>query len=249
MPNLDKRFISIARYAEVGFPEDICPVVFVDGCNLRCPYCLNTKIVDPKDDKFIPFEDIIKRLDSWNEDSVIISGGECCMPHPNGSIAEMARAFKERGKKVGIATNGTYPKVVYELLKEKLIGFVGVDCKFFPCLEDNNVVKALIVGGDNSMAVNVAETFSILKQWHLDFKDAKSEVRTTLYPPFIGMCELMRISSIIPSGSKWVLQQYRKNIKFDGIENEVDPISEDEARRFLLLARKNCNVHVDMRWP
>jgi len=252
---LDRRFVDMNRICEAGFPDDVWPVAFVAGCNLRCPYCLNASIANPKSEtKFIPFEEVVARLDEWGEDGVVISGGEPCMPHPEGTIIDLARALADAGKKTGVSTNGTYPSILADLTNNKLVSFVGLDCKFAPNVgSPSTIVNKLspMAGDADPVAVNYAVqgSLTVLKQWHSFDPDARSEVRTTLYPPIVGEDDLKAIGWKIHPRSRWVLQQYRPNTMFDGRRNEVEPYSEDEAARLLAVARGSCEAKVEMRWP
>jgi pyruvate-formate lyase-activating enzyme len=43
--------VGMNMVAEAGYPNVVCPVIFLSGCNLRCPYCLNSSIsrrADPR---------------------------------------------------------------------------------------------------------------------------------------------------------------------------------------------------------
>ena len=258
MINLDHRFVEISRISEAGFPSEIWPVVFVANCNLRCPYCLNVGIVEPKaDTKFVPADEILEQLDSWGEDSVLVSGGEPCEPNSDGSIIEIAKFFIEHNKKVGISTNGTYPDILSELIRNKLVEFVALDCKFSPIVfvPDEislNVFNASIVAGTSdpvSILGKLQGSLEVLRQWHDRDPEARSEVRTTLYPPIVGKSDVEEIARLVHPKSSFFLQQYRKNINFAGIENPIDPYNDDEVAKLLAVAKENCKAPVSMRWP
>jgi len=36
------------RFSLIDYPDKICAIVFIQGCNFRCPYCHNPELVDPK---------------------------------------------------------------------------------------------------------------------------------------------------------------------------------------------------------
>jgi pyruvate formate lyase activating enzyme len=250
MPAND-RIVAMNRIAEAGFPDHIWPVVFVAGCNLRCPYCLNASIVEPKPGTaFIPFDDVVKQLDEWGEDGVTVSGGECCMGE--GQMVEMAKDFLSRGKKVGIATNGTFPLSLFVLVHDRLASFVGMDCKFSPFPSEVALSKASIVApGQDPTAIirDVNESLDVIRHWHDVDKDAKSEIRTTLYPPLVGEQDIVEIAGLVHPKSKWVLQQYRPNLKFDGAGNDIAAYPDEEVERLFGVAKAICKAPVGMRWP
>jgi pyruvate formate lyase activating enzyme len=62
----------------VDWDRKISMVIFLAGCNMRCPFCYNVKLVlHPEKLSTVPFEQIEKRLKrntGWT-DGVVITGG------------------------------------------------------------------------------------------------------------------------------------------------------------------------------
>ncbi|MEM4474577.1 MAG: anaerobic ribonucleoside-triphosphate reductase activating protein, partial [Candidatus Bathyarchaeia archaeon] len=43
------KFSGLQKTSLIDYPDKVASVLFVPGCNLRCPYCYNWRIVlDPK---------------------------------------------------------------------------------------------------------------------------------------------------------------------------------------------------------
>jgi len=59
--------------------------------------------------------------------ALVISGGEPTL-QPK-VIKELAVYYKEKGKKIGLYTNGSNPNVIKQLLNNNLIDFVSLDIK------------------------------------------------------------------------------------------------------------------------
>jgi organic radical activating enzyme len=224
-----------------------------------CPYCLNGNIVNPKADaKFVPVEEVLHQLDEWGEDRVLISGGEPCQEHSEASISEMVQFFVSHNKQVGISTNGTYPKELSMLTINKLVSFVALDCKFSPLISDRlggirqKIFNASILGGSIDPVAFIHKlrgSLEILNQWHESDPEAQSEVRTTLYPSIIYKPDIEEIATLVHPRSSFVLQQYRRNINFAGIENPIDPYNADKVEELLAVAKSKCKARVSMRWP
>ena len=256
MTGLDKIILEMSRLSEAGFPDEVWPVVFFSRCNLRCPYCLNPEIVEPKKDaKFIPVDEVLKQLDSWGEDCVLLSGGEPCSDLLSASaVIGMAEFFVSNGKRVGMATNGTYPDALGMLIERQLVSFVALDCKFSPMASNPEAIvkKASIIAGPSGpveIALRLQTSLETLQQWHEHDPATRSEVRTTMYPPLVGEQDVREIAELVHPRSQFVLQQYRQNIMFDGTKNPVEPYGEDEVARLFAVARENCGAKVSMRWP
>ena len=94
----------------IDYPGCPATLLFLSGCNLRCPYCHNPGIVNGEYD-VIPFEaiedHIIKRKNVI--EAAVISGGE---PTLHLGLADLCDKIKSRGLKVKIDTNGLEPDVL-----------------------------------------------------------------------------------------------------------------------------------------
>jgi pyruvate formate lyase activating enzyme len=139
-----------------------CPAVllFLPGCNLRCPYCHNPGIVNGEYDE-VPFSDIkdhiIKRKDVI--EGAVISGGE---PALHSGLKDLCGEIKSLGLKVKIDTNGLEPDVLADcrpdylaldiktsLDKYRLLNIpdqYGIDCRE-RLSKSINIVRSM---GDNA---------------------------------------------------------------------------------------------------
>lgn len=246
---LDNMVVAINRLSE-SEQDQFWPVVFLGGCNLRCQYCLNTSIVEGKL-KPIPIDSVLAKLNDWKEDGVFVSGGEALMPNRSGSTIELLRKLAEGGRKVGLATNGTYPVALKELLTQPgLLSFVSIDCKFSPLVsEEEAAKKAAYLRGYAGIEKDMLKSLLAVFDWHTVDTNARSEVKLTLYPPAVGEDDVVTIAKLIHRDSKFVLQQYRQNIMFGGEDNEAVPYPADEVERLKVVAVKSCQAKVEVRWP
>ena len=111
-----------------NFVDKPCCVVFLGGCNFRCPYCFNPELVFNKkedeitEDKFFSFLDSRKGL----LDGVCITGGE---PTLSKGLVEFISKIKEKGFLVKLDTNGSNSSVVKELISNKLVDYIAMDIK------------------------------------------------------------------------------------------------------------------------
>ncbi len=107
----------------------ICAVVFLPYCNLRCPYCHNHRLVlKPDSLETIPLEQILERLTPLNDwiEGVCITGGE---PTIHRGLPVLLRKIREAGFKAKLDTNGTQPDILHYLITEQLVDFVAMDVK------------------------------------------------------------------------------------------------------------------------
>lgn len=118
-------------------------IIFLGGCNLRCPTCHNHQLawdmnalptVDPVD-----IRSYLRDRAGWL-DGVTITGGE---PTMVPGVGELLFEVKKFGLPVKVDTNGMRPDVVKDLLQYKLADVFAVDVKGpyakYPSLTGNAV--------------------------------------------------------------------------------------------------------------
>lgn len=127
----------------------VSSILFVGGCNFRCPYCHNFNIAFSNDSvETIPEEAVFDRLfelKNWVE-GVVISGGE---PTLYGEeLVMFLKKLKKRNLRIKLYTNGSNPDILELLIKEKLVDAISMDIKH--SLQIYNVIA-------NSKIVDIAE--------------------------------------------------------------------------------------------
>jgi len=161
--------------------------VFFRGCSLRCPYCQNHPYLQGWESVELDFvKEQIKKSKPFVS-AVVFSGGEPLMQEAIVPLAEFA---KEMGLAIGIHTNGCYPEMARQLVKQKLIDKFFIDIKAPP---DDPELYGKVTGCGQSQAVkktseqitaSVIETLEIADSCGLEL-----ELRTTLIRDFIGSRE------------------------------------------------------------
>ncbi len=119
----------------IDWPGKLCAILFVGGCNFRCPFCHNHPLVlAPEGMETIPFEEIMIRLaarKNWLA-GVCISGGE---PTLSPGLPRMIARLKAEGWAIKLDTNGSRPEVLAQLLADNLLDMVAMDVKA-PLVQD-----------------------------------------------------------------------------------------------------------------
>lgn len=127
---------GVEKLTTLDFPGRLAAVVFTPGCNFRCGFCHNPHLVDgnrlkeTKDD-IIPEESFFNFLRQREGllEGVCVSGGE---PTIQPDLVEFSLKIKKAGFLVKIDTNGTNPKILEDLIKEKAVDFFAMDIKTNP---------------------------------------------------------------------------------------------------------------------
>jgi len=113
----------------VDWPGRSCAVLFLAGCNFRCPFCHNHPLVlDPDGLASFPLEEVIANLHPLKKwlGGVCISGGE---PTLDPKLPELLSLLRQEGFSLKIDTNGSRPEVLAELLSLDLLEMISMDVK------------------------------------------------------------------------------------------------------------------------
>src|SRR3989344_5633428 len=120
---------GLQKTSLIDYPPYTSCVVFLAGCDFRCPFCQNPDLIlNPEKLETVKQEDFLeflKKRKKWL-DAVCISGGE---PTLYEDLPEFIKKIKDLGYKVKIDTNGNNPNAIEELINKKLIDYVAMDIK------------------------------------------------------------------------------------------------------------------------
>ena len=112
----------------LDYPSKVACIIFTQGCNYKCPYCQNSGLIDHSNEDLIDEEEIFKYLDKRKGiiDGIVISGGE---PTIQKDLKDFMKKVKEKGFLIKLDTNGSNPKLVEEIINEKLVDYIAMDIK------------------------------------------------------------------------------------------------------------------------
>ena len=120
------KFGGIQKTSIIDFPNKISSILFTVGCNLRCPFCHNWRLVLNPKPPFLSEEDALKILESRKKyvDAVVITGGE---PTMNKDLPDFVERLKKKGFSVKLDTNGFFPQTLAKCLPN--LDYVAMDMK------------------------------------------------------------------------------------------------------------------------
>lgn len=186
---------EVEKSSFIDYPDKISTVIFVKGCNFRCPYCHNSHILE-NSKKQIDQKELFKFLDKRKKfiDAVTITGGE---PTLYSELYEFINELKDRGFFIKLDTNGTNPKMINKLLKDNLLDYIAMDIKA-PLDRYSDVTKSLV-------DINkITESVNLIKKSSIDY-----EFRTTVCKELIDLDEILTIGNYIKGSKKYILQNFR----------------------------------------
>ncbi|MFH2138621.1 MAG: anaerobic ribonucleoside-triphosphate reductase activating protein [Candidatus Omnitrophota bacterium] len=219
----------------IDWEGKLSSVIYLPGCNLRCPFCHSSSLVTGDDSlPDVPFQDIkdfFEEKRGWI-DGVVIGGGE---PTLHKNLCALLTDIKKEGLLVKLDTNGTNPDVIRDLIDYKLVDYIAMDIK--APLDQQKYEKA--VGG--AVDINkIRESIAILLASDIDY-----EFRTTVVPAFINREDILSISSTIGGAKRFVLQQFNHKDTLDPEMLKVKPYNPDELKVLAKIGQehvKSCFV-------
>jgi len=221
------------KFSLIDYPKNISAVMFTFGCNFRCPYCHNPELVDP----ILlngPLEEgfILDFLESRKNklDGIVITGGE---PTLQDDLVDFIFKIKDMGFLVKLDTNGSYPDIIDNLIRNNLVDYIAMDIKapFERYREITNV--------DVDLA-KIKESIELIMNSNIDY-----EFRTTVVKSQLMMEDIVSIAKIIEEARLFVIQRFvpTKVLNPEFINETTYSKEElDNLRVDLLKLVKNCIV-------
>ncbi|PVX25006.1 MAG: anaerobic ribonucleoside-triphosphate reductase activating protein [Candidatus Bathyarchaeum sp.] len=227
--------MDVKGFLDVSFVDwdtKISSVVFVGGCNFRCPFCHNVNLVlQPENLDTIPMVFIDEQLDKQKGwiDGVCITGGE---PTLYGRLPEFCQKLKQRGLLVKLDTNGTNPALLKELIDKRLVDYVAMDVK--APLDTENYSKATGVKAEKLLE-KVKQSIKLLMDSGIDY-----EFRTTVVPTIHTVKDIEQLCNQIKGCKKYVLQKFDVSIGKTVLDEKFmeKKIDEDEFQKYIDVAQK-----------
>lgn len=190
---------AIKGFIETSFLDwrsKIASVVFLPGCNFRCPFCHNHQLVsDPDQFQTIPIEGVLDRLEVFTGwiDGVVVTGGE---PTAHPGLPALLGQIKDAGFAVKLDTNGYRPWVIEELVAANLVDLVAMD------------LKAPLESAAYSRAAGRELDLSRLRR-SIDFlksSGVEHEFRSTIIPTWHDEPALNAMGQTLRGCRRWTLQ-------------------------------------------
>ncbi len=210
----------------VDWPGRVSSVLFLGGCNFRCPYCHNHQLVlNAGRLSGKPPEEVLARLKSFGPwlDGVVISGGEPCL---DPGLVDLCRDFKSAGLTLKIDTNGSRTEVVEELIKEGLIEAVSMDLK---APLDDEILHHKLAGVPADLEA-VSRTIDLLLSSGIEV-----EFRTTVVPDLLTEEHLTRMAQRVKGATRYKINHFRPLTCLDKSFEQLPALTDNEQEKFQRL--------------
>jgi len=201
----------IAAYsfiADVGYPSEICSSIFINRCNLRCPFCINRDFVIGDNGKSIDIANLLSIFTARREKKIVISGGE---PYMHPGIFNLCRLIKSSGMQVAVATNGFFPRRIVRSMEEGLVDHVIMDVKADLDVESYSRVTGRDLTQDD--LDKVLESIEFLRR--KSFTSKFAEFRTTVCGKFVSKETVFSIAKVLGNLAVYFLQPFTTHQTLD----------------------------------
>ena len=215
------KFSGLQKISLIDYPAKVASVLFTPGCNLRCGFCHNWRIVvDPKP-PFLQEATALEILEKRKRyvDDVVVTGGEPCM---HRELPKFLAKLKERGFQVKLDTNGFYPEVLEECLA--YVDFVAMDVK--TCLDKYKLLGAKDTTG-------FMRSVEMLKTGKVSY-----EFRTTVVPELVTAEDVSCIGEIVKGARTYAFQQFVPQDTLDKHFEGLKPYAPEAIAGFAGAIRK-----------
>jgi pyruvate formate lyase activating enzyme len=164
---------GIQKASLLDYPGKVCAVVFLPKCTFRCPYCQNPELINEPDKcPDIPESELFGMLKARGKwlDAVCVTGGEPCL---HQGLPGFMKRVKEEGFLAKLDTNGSNPRMLRQLLEEKLLDYIAMDIKA-------PIDRYAEVACSPVDLRKIEESIGMIRQSGIDY-----EFRTTVLPRLI----------------------------------------------------------------
>jgi len=225
------KICGIQGVSLIDFPGRITSILFLGGCNFRCPFCQNRSLVEGYEHLPPIDEDwglaFLRQRKGFIE-GVDITGGE---PLINGKelIGFLGR-LRETGLSIKLDTNGYNTDMLMKILRKGLVDYIAMDIK-------TSVGKYHIASGRRIDISRILNSVRAIKE-----SSIKYEFRTTCVPGLVEREDIESIAQLIKGAGQYYLQQFRSDEPtLDPSYMKVAPYSKERLQEFRDLAQVYVN--------
>ncbi len=215
------KFSGLQKISLIDYPNKIASVLFTPGCNLRCGFCHNWRIVTDPKPPFLQEAQALEILEKRKHyvDAVVVTGGEPCM---HKELPRFLAKLKERGLRVKLDTNGCFPEVLEECLGN--IDYAAMDVK-------TSLNNYKLLGTEDISAI--LRSIEMLKMGKVPY-----EFRTTVVPGLITAEDVVNIREVVKGAKTYAFQQFVAQDTLDKKFETMKPYAPEKIEEFAGMMQK-----------
>jgi pyruvate formate lyase activating enzyme len=223
------RIVGFNRTSLLDWDGRVSALIYLPGCNFRCPFCHNRQLVlAPEEYEEIPFDFIesFVRENSEFLDGIVVTGGE---PTIHKDLPELIRRIKGLGMRVKLDTNGSNPEMLEDLIRAGLIDYIAMDLKA-PLDQRYDDLAGVHVDVEK-----LKRSIKVIMESGIEY-----EFRTTMVPILLKPEDYESMAAFIGTAKKYVLQHFVPKNTLDPNLSVVKPLDDGKVR----LIAERCKPYV-----
>ncbi len=219
---------GLQKLTLLDFPGHTACTVFLAGCDMKCPFCHNSELIDGTAPVEMDDQELLAFLKKRTGllDGVAFTGGE---PLLRKELPLLMRDIKSLGYAVKLDTNGQHPEALKPIIEEGLIDYVAMDVK-------NSPEKYPETSGCETVNLeNIKESINILKNSGIDY-----EFRTTVVNELHDEASFEGIGLLIDGAKRYFLQAFtdRDSVVFSGFTTP----SKEQLEKYATIIKKYVKI-------
>jgi len=248
---------GLERTSLIEYPGELSAVVFLQGCNFRCPYCHNPWLVrgemgtEPFSPECsganvvhggkrapspfhptVPTGELARLLDRRRRvlDAVTVTGGE---PTVYPQLPEFLAWIRSFGYRVKLDTNGTRPTLLRQVIDDGLVDYVAMDIK-------SSAARYAEAAGCPVDMEAVEESMGLVMQSGVGY-----EFRSTILPRLHSLATVDAMAQLIRGAERYYLQTFRPLETLDPAYRHEPPFTPDQMLMLAAIAAQHvrrCEV-------
>jgi pyruvate formate lyase activating enzyme len=214
---------AIKGFIETSFVDwkgHLASVLFLGGCNFRCPFCHNRDLVlNPDGFENVPLEYVVATIRKYRAhwvDKVVVTGGE---PTVHKDLSSLIRLLKKEGMSVKLDTNGSNPAAVKGLVGEGLIDCIAMDVK-------GPLDRYSRWCGNEVNNQNIRESIEFIMESGIDHY-----FRMTVVPFLHQEDDVYTVAAELQGSKDFIVQTFRPDITLNPAYERIKPFSPDKMNR------------------
>jgi len=215
---------GLHKVSLIDYPGKISAIVFLQGCNFRCPYCHNPELVNPKlygpclDEEAV-FSFLARRVGKL--DAVSITGGE---PTLQEGLPEFIRKVRSLGFQIKLDTNGSHSAMIKALIEGNLLDYIAMDIKG-PLYRYDRVCRVNVDKDEITNSIRTILNASIDYEFRTTFvKDLLTEEDVPAMGELIRGARLFVLQNFAPSKTldeRYLSRKSLSSADLERIKNEI----------------------------
>lgn len=220
---------GLQKLTLLDYPGHLAAIVFLGGCNFRCPFCQNSSLVLPTEE--VPsiaaeeFRAFLRKRAGILE-GICITGGE---PTLYKELPELISMIHQEGYLVKLDTNGTNPELLASLLHNNMLDYVAMDIK----AGRPNYPNVSGLSPNTDLLAKVEASVQLLLHSEIDY-----EFRTTVVGGLHTEEDFLDIAQWIRGCCHYYLQSFRDCDEILQKDHSFFPFSEEQMLHFLEIVQK-----------